>query len=936
MPDTIPDASSIFLPWVRQGAAGTIQNADTLSPTQPGRISLPVKLRINNVQDVNVTVGLLGPGEVTGLDRQQIVRTAPKAGTTTFEPNYLAAIEFDRPDLPWLFTPAKAGADGKLRPWLCLVVLQKQPGISLRSDRSAPLPILEIGAPAKPGDELPDLAESWAWGHAQISAAQNVTPAELTQILATRPELSVSRLLCPRLLQPSSDYLACLVPAFEIGRKAGLNLPVQPTDSLAPAWLPATTQVTLPVFYHWEFRTGTGGDFESLAALLTPRRVPDEVGKRPMIVSTDLKLPPTPASTTVLDLEGALRAPDSPQSPWADAPRKAFQQELKKILNKPAATPAVPLLAPPIYGGIYASVTQVDNVTSPLPWIDELNLDPRERVVAGLSTRVVQSQQEQLMASAWEQMGEIERANQRLRQEQLSLAINTVLHVKHFTRLNEDALLQIAAPAQARIVWADPPSDAAPQPKPVSLWQRIASAALPSEAVTSASRRLTRPRGSISRRVLARGGQRTGTFISELNRPQPEASVQTGGSITVNSVSEAIPALAQRVRFELASDQVVRAAPQAPVMPFISAQPLDFDVAEEGKPMPARRLELQGADSEAARNFRQAAAAHQARVNPIGISIFVKPPTPLPPVKASLLRRLDPAETVTLRVQATIKRTEASDPLRATRAVAPNADPLGPILAAPEFPKPVYEVLRDLSQELLLPGIEHVPPNTITMLETNAKFVESFMVGLNTEMGRELLWRGFPTDQRGTYFRQFWDGPQPDIQAIDQWGTKPLGENLLGPGPDENIVLLIRGELLSRYPSAVIYAAEAKKHLDGTPVTPREPGPIEKYPIFRGTLQPDITFLGFDLSSTEAKGIPGNPSKPGWFFIIQEQPTEPHFGFDNPEDFGVRTHVSAAQPLPASVKLPSGAVWCKNSAHLAVITRQQPVRIAIHATQMIP
>jgi len=24
-------------------------------------------------------------------------------------------------------------------------------------------------------------------------------------------------------------------------------------------------------------------------------------------------------------------------------------------------------------------------------------------------------------------------------------------------------------------------------------------------------------------------------------------------------------------------------------------------------------------------------------------------------------------------------------------------------------------------------------------------------------MGRELLWREYPTDQRGSYFRQFWD-----------------------------------------------------------------------------------------------------------------------------------------------------------------------------------
>jgi hypothetical protein len=287
-------------------------------------------------------------------------------------------------------------------------------------------------------------------------------------------------------------------------------------------------------------------------------------------------------------------------------------------------------------------------------------------------------------------------------------------------------------------------------------------------------------------------------------------------------------------------------------------------------------------------------------------------------LKASLITRLNPAETVALRVRATISLA----PTQAARA-AFGSDLLRPILAAPEFPQPMYEVLRDLSQELLLPGLGHVPPNTVTLLETNAKFVEGFMAGLNTEMGRELLWRGFPTDQRGTYFRQFWEGAQRDIEPIDQWGAKPLGENLLGPGPDENLVLLIRGDLLSRYPNAVIYAAKATGN-------PREPGSEEKYPIFRGTLQPDITFLGFDLTSGEAT------KDAGWFFIIQEQPTEPRFGFDKPEDFGARTHVSVALPPPASLPIKPPVEWRKNSAHMAVITRQQPVRIAIHATQMIP
>ncbi len=928
MPDTIPNASSIFLPWVRQGAAGAIQDADTMSPTQAGRVSVPVKLRVNNAKEVNVTVGLLGPGEVTGLDRQQIVRAEPKPGSTTFESNFLAAIEFDRPDLPWLFTPAKANATGKLRPWLCLIVVKKQPGVSLRSDRAVPLPILEIGASAKPGDELPDLAESWAWAHAQISAAETATPADLTQILATRPELSVSRLLCPRLLKPDTDYLACLVPAFEVGRKAALNEPIpmtdtppqppQPKDGLAPAWRQDATQVTLPVFYHWEFRTGPAGDFESLAELLEAREVPPQVGKRPMDVSTPgFKLPASPPPTKILELEGALRVPKSAQTPWPDAQRNAFQQELKKLLNT-AAKQATPLVAPPIYGSVLAGVTQVDNAGSPLRWVNELNLDPRQRVVAGLGTRVVQSQQEELMASAWEQMGEIERANQRLRQEQLSLTINSVLHIKHFKRLNADALLQVAAPAQGRIVWADPPDGGTPA-ELLSLHQRIANAIVPAAAVASATRRLTRSRGAISRRVVvhaAPGGLRIGSsFISKLNRINDRFSLRIGGAITLNRVSATIPELAQIVRSERAIERkVLNLDDEAPPAK-------DFRVIPEGEPMPPRRSQpLVDVDNVVARNFRQAAAKQQARINRLRTPEPDKPALQLPLLKASLITRLNPAVTVALRVRATISLA----PSQAARtAFASGSDLLRPILAAPEFPQPMYEMLRDLSQELLLPGLGHVPPNTVTLLETNAKFVEAFMAGLNTEMGRELLWRGFPTDQQGTYFRQFWEGAQRDIEPIDQWGAKPLGENLLGPGPDENLVLLIRGDLLSRYPNAVIYAAKATGN-------PREPGSEEKYPIFRGTLQPDITFLGFDLTSGEAT------KDAGWFFIIQEQPTEPRFGFDKPEDFGARTHVSVALPPPASLPIKPPVEWRKNSAHMAVITRQQPVRIAIHATQMIP
>ena len=41
-----------------------------------------------------------------------MIRTEPRHLATDFEPNYFPAIEFDRPDFPWIFTPATANAEG--------------------------------------------------------------------------------------------------------------------------------------------------------------------------------------------------------------------------------------------------------------------------------------------------------------------------------------------------------------------------------------------------------------------------------------------------------------------------------------------------------------------------------------------------------------------------------------------------------------------------------------------------------------------------------------------------------------------------------------------------------------------------------------------------------------------------------------------------------
>src|SRR5215831_14954998 len=173
MPSTSPDANLSFLPWVRQGAAAAIATVDTLGAAQRAVADLSAALTINDTPAQPISVRLRGPADVVGIDANQIVRMDPRPGSDDFEPNYFPCVEFDRADFPWLFTPARAGANARLRPWLCLIVVRRQDGVTIGSSPGSPLATLQIAAPASPAAELPDLRESWAWVHAQAAAPDN-------------------------------------------------------------------------------------------------------------------------------------------------------------------------------------------------------------------------------------------------------------------------------------------------------------------------------------------------------------------------------------------------------------------------------------------------------------------------------------------------------------------------------------------------------------------------------------------------------------------------------------------------------------------------------------------------------------------------------------------------------------------------------------------
>ena len=270
-----------FLPWVRRGLAAEIETADAHDGSMPVRATFPVTLAVSGAGPaVDATVALYGPGDVIGFDTRSIVRIEPKSRTIDHPPNQFVSLELDEPSLPWMFTPARASGNERLRPWLTLVVVKKQPGVSISVSGSSPLPVLTISGPADPGAELPDLDDSWAWAHAQL--IDDGTPAP-TQ-LAAQPDRNVARLVAPRRLETGTDYIAALVPAFASGRTAGLGLPPDGAPTTGPAWpTPPPAEVRLPLYYHWEFRTGPAGDFESLARRLTPIELPAGVGSLSLI-----------------------------------------------------------------------------------------------------------------------------------------------------------------------------------------------------------------------------------------------------------------------------------------------------------------------------------------------------------------------------------------------------------------------------------------------------------------------------------------------------------------------------------------------------------------------------------------------------------------------------------------------------------------------------
>ncbi|MBK7074131.1 MAG: hypothetical protein IPH44_17685 [Myxococcales bacterium] len=908
-----------------------------------------VHVELGATGEVKKEVAPYGPGDVKALDARAVVRTVPYHGVHDFEPNLFPCIELAQPELPWLLSPSP-DSHGRVSPWLVLVVVEDRPGVTI-SFGAGNAQILTIEAPAVPGDELPDLAQSWAWAHAQATGTEG-TAIDL-HAFGGGDDQARSRLIAPRRLNAGSRYIGCVVPAYAAGVAAVLGSGAQD----GPAWTGSETSVRLPVYFTWRFATGPGGDFASLVKLVTPIKLGPDMGHR----AADISAPRwgvTSVPGATVEVGSALRSPAwTPPDLSAEAATVGDQ-----ITAEIDASDGV--LPPPFYGAV---TTRREQTSTAPTWQRALNHDVRQRTAAGLGAAVVRANLDAMVDAAWREAGDAERANHTIRHAEVAAEISHRLARRHLQPIDDDGeVLSIARPQLARmharaergardLVRTASPSDRGP-----TLAAAVRGSAMPDAALAASLRRLGRSGGPLQRASTTR--VKPGKLLADIDAarisPVPPR-VLASGAAGFDDTSEAEH---ERPRLHLATVKAVdeaelhwkghrerRTTGRAGPVEALTRRRTDIPDGE-GDSVPPPISDDPEPEDEAITEFAAAARAHQRYI--VGklekIRDRAKPPLgdlkamhSLGDVRAVIESHWEPMRGIIPIVTARI-----ADALPAAVST------LHPVQVTPVLEQPLVRALQALSPEHVLRGVGGIVTNRVALSDTAPEFVRAFLVGANDELGRELLWRGFPGAHGHTWMRTFWGrtvadphgrpAPAPDISAIETWPDEGVA-----PTP-ASLVLVVRADVLQRYPNALVYAAQAR--WDGTHRVVGGGAPM--MPSVAATLGSDLALFGFDLTDGVARGSDTPPGPPGYYFVIAEHPSEPRFGLaaaatGSPTAWRELAWSDLAAgdldgpylrtdgPLAARQFTNDPLRWGVDASATAAITRRRAIRVAMHASTLM-
>lgn len=933
-----------FQNYFRRGISATI---NSISKPNSQRITLEKRIKIVGTDKVvTKTFALQGPGDVLNIDVNRIIsRVEPKPNVGNFEPNYIPFIDFVEPDFLWRFSVKKE--EDNWIPWLALIVLKMKDGEEtgefkdLKTDPSLPKQIELLKK-----DVLPDLKNSWKWAHVQVNRTSSETDSEDTiksqihEMLGANTAETSCRLLCPRKLKTKTKYCVFLVPAYKLGVEAGIGKVDKATTINQLAWEDKGTQgLKIPYYYKWEFRTGLRGDFEKLIRLLEPRVVP-ALGLRPM----DCKNPgyqldekvvrkqedDSAESNFTLDVEGALKSEGIAYQPWGldsnipEIKENEFRKNLGQLLDKNRESEENeqiqeleegdedPIVTPFVYGYHHRSEKEVNFTKN--NWYNELNLDPRHRVAAGLGVQYIKEHQEEIMGATWEQFEEFINANRVLNRARFGREINQCT-LNRLRELPIGKFINFVLPVTPRIKLKDK----------LTIKETLQNSNLPNVTLNFNSRRFFRERGPFRKQQLLKvtPSQDGGNILPNVF---DNKGIQDGIRIVPNTfnIDGVFDINGNDAGFLMGNRAATSTGNSGN-----TSQPNDTGTV--GIPtLPTSPSSLSDTTPAAVPPFFLVEEVME-ETTPLNIS----------DIKETLDELLSPKNTIEKFYAEKISsvRNELGDE---------DVDRLRPISYVPKFSTPLYQFVEEVSQDWLLPGIENVPQNTVLLLEMNSRFIESFMLGVNHEFANELRWREFPSPLNGTYFDKFWDyynEDLKDIKNITSWNEEArLGENI-NKNISDNLILLIRGEVLNKYPNTYIYLVKLKIEGEDLKI---EGNAIE--PIFDGVMPPDITFLGFDIDQLGISKETLKNKDHNYYFVFEERVGEQRFGldidatatnivenlswehFENKDESYIDNPIQEVMDEMVVDDLTPN--W-DSSSGIAFYLAQKPVRVAIHASKLI-
>lgn len=847
-----------------------------------------IDMKINNKDNAINQITMRGPGDIVGFNKNVIARLEPIDGRSDFEPNYFPFVEFIDPDFPWRYSLNTSVQINNSRPnpWISLIVLSNK---EMGDNKIAELKNIGMGKELLYVDKkyLPDATTLWANAHVQIVETGSNNFGGLSSAKAyieKYPSLCCSRLFCLRQLEPSTAYHAFIVPNYNVSLGAYESGKSQKDTQSYIAWGSNDVSfVNLPVYYKWSFFTSEAGDFEELARRLKPTEH-SIAGTKPIDVG-DKKY---------FMLEGAVVSPGffEKRDKFVTIKPENLVKQLNETLNcksllKNNANMSFkedsedPLVSIPVYGRYFLKKSKVIKLPEEnkwegdFRWIDELNLDLRNRVIASLGTGVVQKNQDEYMKESWQQVGEIRKANEKLRLVKSCLVINNKIEKNYIRTLSDDSFIRITKPFHSQIIVElkeDTSVKEGVKRVEVSLSKAISDSGLPEGIISPVF-------SKISKRITKIQDCK---ILKNWDTAQKLSSVTEFDEINLKKLETA------KKSVEKGDEKSIYIKKEMPKkeIEISHRQKLDNFKKEFG-------LELPNEVSE--KTYAQTPKKEIVIVKPLKIDDFKN--------------KIETKNVLWNKISNVISFSDSQNTLNENFDV---------ILKCPEINKPMYKALCDISKEYIAPGVDKVENNSVSLMLENRRFIESFMCGLNHEMNNELVWREFPTDRRGTVFSYFWQPTQgekskKDINKIHLW-KKLLGQNPGLPADknnEPNLVLVIKGDIIRRYPSSVFYALKLKNYKKDKKILKywsdfiKEKIKIQTQivitaPSFRANIGNDILLVGFDLKQSDlkssVKSTTSSVTLPGqqlsnqvmistdsgfeYYFVLQENFSLPRFGLD--------------------------------------------------------